>query len=128
MSPGNRENYVRLLYKDKLQFQDTEAFCYEVFPADSSIPVGYCYLVGDGPRPDETGNIGYFIAEEYRGRGYGKSTCMELLKLAGMRGLHEVYITCRKNNAASRRIVESLDGILEREIGEGLLLWRISGI
>ncbi len=125
MSSGNYDNHIRLLYKDTLQFQDTEAFRYEIFTADSSMPVGYCYLVGDRPRPDETGNIGYYIAEEYRRRGYGKSTCMALLKLAGIRGLHEVYITCRKNNVASRRIIESLGGMLAGETGDGQLLWRI---
>lgn|GEM_PF-2413828 len=125
MPPDNHYSPVRLIQKDALRFQDVEVFRYDIFSEDLSLTVGYCYLIGNSPRQDDTGNIGYCIDEKYRRRGYGKSACRSLLKLAGIRGMSEVYIACRTDNRASERIIEYLGGVLAGNTDAGLLLWRI---
>lgn len=62
------------------------------------------------------GYIGGEIVPSRRGQGYGR----ELLRLALVEargfGLARVVITCDADNSASRRIIESLGGVLENEV------------
>lgn len=67
------------------------------------------------------GHIGYGLAEEYRGKGYGTAGLKLLLEECKRNGLKDVLLTAFPNNFASRRIIEKNGGqlwdIIERDDG-----------
>ena len=71
--------------------------------------VGRCELrVGFSETLYYAGNIGYSVDKPERGHGYAKRACLLLLQLARRHRMPQVVITCRPDNAPSRRICESL--------------------
>lgn len=101
------------------------------------LPIGYVrqwiYWLFDGDKPvgfgklrekltDSSrllgGNIGYAIAEDQRGKGYGTVLFQLLLKKAQELGINEVMSTVEKTNPASRRVQEKCGGKLIRESDE----------
>jgi len=52
------------------------------------------------------GHIGYGVHAEHRGHRYAARACRLLLPLARSHGLHTLWITCKPDNAASRRTCE----------------------
>lgn len=58
------------------------------------------------------GHIGYVVRPSCRGKGYGKRMLQNLLKEASCLGIQDVLLTCNEDNAASRKIIESNDGVL----------------
>lgn len=61
------------------------------------------------------GHIGYAIRPSERQKGYG-SKILELgLVEAKKLGLNDIFITCKKENIASRKIIEKNGGVLEDE-------------
>jgi predicted acetyltransferase len=59
------------------------------------------------------GHIGYEIRPSRRRQGYGKLILKYGLERAKTFGLERVLLTCDEDNLGSRRIIESLGGILE---------------
>lgn len=57
-----------------------------------------------------SGNIGYDISPDYRGRGYGNVMLTLALKEARLLGLNEVIVTCEPENIASKTIIEKHGG------------------
>ena len=64
------------------------------------------------------GNIGYAIASDRRGKGYGYILFKMLLNEAQFLGISEVMSTVEKNNPASKRIQEKCGGKLIKETEE----------
>ena len=70
------------------------------------------------------GHLSYDVDEEYRGNRYAARSCQLLFPLALSHGINTLWITCRPDNVASRRICELIgaeyvDTIeTEREPGE----------
>ena len=62
------------------------------------------------------GHIGYSVRPGERRQGYAT----EMLRLALLkcreRGMHRILITCRKENIASARTIQSCGGVLENEV------------
>lgn len=56
------------------------------------------------------GNIGYHILSPYRGKGYAKDALTLLLKFAKSKNMTYLYVSCDKDNKASIRVVENLNG------------------
>ncbi|MCR2807813.1 GNAT family N-acetyltransferase [Paenibacillus soyae] len=78
------------------------------------LPVGYGKLrhcLNDNLRR-HGGHIGYAIRPTCRGRGFGKILLGELLKEAFALEIREALLTCDETNAASRKIIESHNGVL----------------
>lgn len=66
--------------------------------------VGSCDLrIGHNDKTYVGGNIGYEVAEPYRGHRYASKACALLFRLAGRHGMDYVIITCVPENAASAR-------------------------
>lgn len=74
------------------------------------------------------GHIGYAVCPGERGKGYG-TTILELaLDYSSSLGLEKVMLSCKKDNIASRRIIEKCGGIFERETisdGQNILIYWI---
>lgn len=71
----------------------------------------------------KVGNIGYFISEKYRGKGYGKELLKNALKL--FKDTENVIITCNKNNMASKKVIEYNNGKLIK-IYEDSCIYKIT--
>ena len=65
------------------------------------------------------GHVGYSIRPSERGKGYGNLILAELLEKARQLGIADVLITCREDNAPSRKVIERNGGILEDVIDGG---------
>ncbi|MCM1181952.1 MAG: GNAT family N-acetyltransferase [Roseburia sp.] len=69
------------------------------------------------------GNIGYGIAPEYRGKGYGKALLGLLLEEAGRLGMDRALVTIRSDNAASKAVALANGGVITGQAGERILVW-----
>ena len=59
------------------------------------------------------GNIGYFIDEDERNKGYGTEVLAQLLVRCGELDMKSIMITCYENNQYSKRMIEKAGGHLE---------------
>ena len=78
-------------------------------------PRGSCRLIGRislrlgmDERLYYAGHIGYGIIPEARGHRYAAQACRLLVPLMRRHGMEAAVLTCRPDNAASRRTIESL--------------------
>ncbi|MFA6523570.1 MAG: GNAT family N-acetyltransferase [Candidatus Peribacteraceae bacterium] len=62
------------------------------------------------------GHIGYAVRPSCHGRGYGTKMLALALERAGALGIKRALVTCDKDNAASRRIIEKNGGVLWDEV------------
>ena len=75
--------------------------------------VGNCDLrIGHTQNLYYGGNIGYRVAEPYRGHHYAGKACRLLFELAKKHDLGYVTITCNPDNMASRKTCEYVGGRL----------------
>lgn len=84
---------------------------------DGENPVGYGKLrecVTDESRKFG-GNIGFAVAPEYRGKGYGYILLQLLLEKAREKRITELFSTVEKYNYGSKRIHEKCGGLLVKE-------------
>lgn len=78
------------------------------------LPVGYGkirHYLNDNLK-NHGGHIGYVIRPSCRGKGYGKLKLKQMLKEANDLGIQDVLLTCNEGNIASRKIIESYNGVL----------------
>ena len=64
------------------------------------------------------GHIGYSVRKSERRKGYAKAMLSYTVDFLFSLGLEKILITCDKENIASKRTIESCDGILENEVIE----------
>lgn len=64
------------------------------------------------------GNIGYAIASDYRGKGYGTGLLEELIRKAREFSIDEILLTIDKGNYASKTVAERNGGRLTDENDE----------
>lgn len=70
------------------------------------------------------GHIGYAIASDQRGKGYGKELLRLMLAKARCMGItEEILVTVNPGNIPSRRVVEANGGELRRETEEHVYYW-----
>lgn len=69
------------------------------------------------------GNIGYGIAPQYRGKGYGNEILRLLLKEANKKGLEKVLITIHLDNLPSQAVALANGGVLTDKSAERVFLW-----
>ncbi len=109
-SAGLKDGEIRLVL-EKTSPADPErgwvpAYQFAVRGADGE-RLGSCDLrIGHNEKLYFSGNIGYQVEEAYRGRHIAARACRLLFRLAKKHGLGYVIITCRPDNAASRRTAE----------------------
>ena len=89
------------------------------------VPVGFGNLrhfLTDGLRK-AGGNIGYGIASQYRGKGYGKELLRLLLIEAAKIGLEKVLITIYLDNLASQKVALANGGVITEKDEERVFIW-----
>ena len=69
------------------------------------------------------GHIGYAIAPQYRGKGYGKLILKLLLEEAKRIGLGEVLLTIHTDNAASLSVAKANGGQVKKEENGRYYVW-----
>ncbi len=62
------------------------------------------------------GHVGYAVAPKFRGQGYATQMLKQALPLAKHLGIKSALLTCREDNIASWKIIESCSGKLENTI------------
>lgn len=70
------------------------------------------------------GHVGYAISKNYRRRGYATKGLELILKKAKLKGIDSVYLSCNKDNIASRKTIEKCKGVYRKET-EKLYLFKI---
>ena len=92
---------------------------------DGETPVGFGsvrHFLTDALRK-VGGHIGYGIAPQFRGRGYGNEILRLLLIEAKKRGIDRALVTIHKDNLASRAVALKNGGVIEEENDERVLVW-----
>ena len=69
------------------------------------------------------GHIGYGIAPQFRGNGYGNEILRLLLKKADEIGLEKVLVTVDLDNIASQAVALANGGVITRRTDESVLIW-----
>jgi len=89
------------------------------------VPVGFGtvrHFLTDALRR-EGGNIGYGIAPQYRGNGYGKELLRLLLEKAREMGMAQALVTIRLDNCASQAVALANGGVIAEKNDERVLIW-----
>ena len=69
------------------------------------------------------GHIGYGIAPQHRGKGYGKELLRLLIGEAYNRGIDKVLVTIRLDNKHSQAVALANGGVITEQTDERLLIW-----
>lgn len=69
------------------------------------------------------GHIGYGIAPQFRGNGYGNEILRLLLKKADEIGLEKVLVTVDLDNVASQAVALANGGVITGRTDESVLIW-----
>lgn len=69
------------------------------------------------------GHIGYGIAPQFRGNGYGNEILRLLLKKADEIGLEKVLVTVDLDNIASQAVALANGGVITGRTDESVLIW-----
>ena len=64
---------------------------------------------------NEGGHIGYCIRPTERCKGYGTDMLKGALAFCGLIGLHDIIISCDKENKASAGVIKNCGGVLDDE-------------
>lgn len=93
---------------------------------DTGVPMGMGNLrhrLTDVLR-ERGGHIGYAVASDQTGKGYGKALLRLMLEEARRMGITEdILVTVHPGNTASRRVAEACGGQLRREAEERVYYW-----
>ena len=73
------------------------------------------------------GHIGYAIAPQYRGKGYGKELLRLLLREADRMGIDRALVTIRLDNLPSRAVALANGGVIADRTDERMLIWIETG-
>lgn len=69
------------------------------------------------------GHIGYGIAPQFRGKGYGNEILRLLLNKAHEIGIEKVLVTVHLDNVASKAVALANGGIITESTDERVLIW-----
>lgn len=69
------------------------------------------------------GNIGYGIAPQYRGKGYGKEILRLLLQEAHGLGIEKALVTIQLDNMASQAVALANGGVIAGRTDDRVLIW-----
>ena len=69
------------------------------------------------------GHIGYGIAPQHRGKGYGNEILRLLIREAAGMGIDKVLLTIRLDNEASKAVALASGGVIAEKTDERYLLW-----
>ncbi len=89
-------------------------YIFNICPHGTVIEAGEISLrIGYNENIHYSGNIGYFVKEDFRGNHFAAKGCLLLKKLAQEHDLAELIITCDPDNYASRKTCEYVGAELQ---------------
>jgi len=117
--PGFAFQKAERIYGDEIDLElvsaepESRALCptyrFNIVRAGSLNKVGFIDLrIGYDPEIFCSGNIGYFVEERCRGRGYSAKAARLLAPLARAHHMDTISITCNPDNPASAKTAENL--------------------
>ncbi len=89
------------------------------------VPVGFGnvrHFLTDALR-EAGGHIGYGIAPDYRGKGYGNEILRLLLQKARETGIGKALVTVHSDNIASQAVALKNGGVIARRTAERVYIW-----
>lgn len=107
----NFSDYLKYLYGGSIDntLNQTQTFTSTFWFVESNEVVGVARIRHQSDPCG--GHIGYDISPDYRCKGYGYLILEETLRKAKEIGIHEVILTCKVDNVASRKIIEKNGGV-----------------
>ncbi len=66
------------------------------------------------------GHIGYSVAPKFRRKGYAIKMMEQCLAYCKGIDLNEILVTCAKNNTPSWKVIESVGGVLKKEVWDDI--------
>ena len=125
--PYRRRHAVEFVKKKRVQFRRRENLALAIVLPESGELVGMIELTIHSAR-ERRAELGYWIAPEHRGRGYGTEAARTMCKLGfGVLGLHRIEARALARNKASIRVLESAgfrhEGLLRSRTRVGNRWW-----
>lgn len=95
-----------------------ESYCYSICLHGTKEVIGDIKYRGelDEISTLSTGNIGYYIAKQYRGNGYVSEALQILSDKLYEEGISTIYIAVKPDNIASRRVAEKFGGKIMQDV------------
>ena len=100
-------------YKNK----KNKCIYYDMLESSSAV-CGECYLYIGTDHLLRFGNIGYYVYEEYRKKGYAAEACRLLAKEALKEGLEKLTVLINDDNLPSRKVIQKLGALPVGRIAE----------
>lgn len=75
---------------------------------------------------EDSGDVtitGVYVAEEFRGKGYGTKIFNELMKRVEEFGFNEVWLMVKKSNMQALKMYEKCNFKIEKDAGHGAYYW-----
>ncbi len=100
-------NIAFMIQADQEAARADEAYAFGLFLAGSNRLIGRYRLSWTMRGFAETANLGYFLAEDYNGRGYSTRAVKRVVRFAFEElGLHRVAAATLTNNLGSQKVLE----------------------
>ena len=83
-------------------------YYYEIYNSSNNFVGKISIRIGDNFNAYYNGHIGYEIFENYRGNNYSFYSAKLVLNVAKLHKMTKLYLSCKKTNIASIKIIEKL--------------------
>lgn len=95
---------LKEIYSGIYQDKDDCYTCYDIY--DNETVVGNCYIYTGNKYLYVFGNLGYYIFEKYRNRGFAGETLRQLVHIIFERQIESITVLVKKDNDISKRVLE----------------------
>ena len=95
---------LKEIYSGIYQDKDDCYTCYDI--CDNEIVVGNCYIYKGNKYLYVFGNLGYYIFEKYRNRGFAGETLRQLVHIIFDKQIKNITVLVKKDNEISKRVLE----------------------
>ena len=104
--------HLKLKEKQSAEMRDDKTLAYLFDVASDGLSVGGIHLrLGWSLPYYYAGQIGYWIDEPFRGKGFAAAACLSLFPLILLHGYKKIVIGTDENNLASHRVCEKIGAI-----------------
>ena len=103
---------LKLKAKQTAEMRDDKTLAYLFDVISEGLPIGGIHLrLGWSLPYYYAGQLGYWIDEPFRGKGFAVEACLSLLPILKLHGYEKLVIGTDENNRASRRVCEKIGAV-----------------